>query len=63
MTGVAMVSKIRLIPQYKHTPIIMITTESSDEKKIQAKSVGASGWLKKPFDADRLMKAVNKLVG
>lgn len=63
MTGISMVSKIRRLPDYEHTPIIMLTTESSDFKKSKAKSMGATGWLQKPFDPERLMKAVNKLVG
>lgn len=63
MTGISMVSKIRRLDTYQFTPIIMLTTESSDFKKNKAKSMGASGWLQKPFDPDRLMKAVNKLVG
>lgn len=63
MTGISMVSKIRRLPNYEHIPIIMLTTEGSDFKKNKAKSSGASGWLQKPFDPERLMKAVNKLVG
>jgi len=63
MTGISMVSKVRRLPGYEHTPIIMLTTESSDFKKDKAKKMGATGWLQKPFDPDRLMKAVNKLVG
>jgi len=63
MTGISMVSKVRRIPGYEHTPIIMLTTESSEFKKNKAKNMGASGWLQKPFDAERLMKAVNKLIG
>ena len=63
MTGISMVSKIRRLPGYEHIPIIMLTTESSDFKKSKAKSMGATGWLQKPFDPERLMKAVNKLVG
>jgi len=63
MTGISMVSKIRRLPDYEHTPIIMLTTESSDFKKDKAKKMGASGWLQKPFDPERLMKAVNKLIG
>lgn len=62
MTGISMVSKIRRLPNYQHVPIIMLTTESSDFKKTKAKSMGATGWLQKPFDPERLMKAVNKLV-
>jgi len=63
MTGISMVSKVRRIAGYEHTPIIMLTTESSDFKKDKAKKMGATGWLQKPFDPERLMKAVNKLVG
>lgn len=63
MTGISMVSKIRRLPGYEYTPIIMLTTESSDFKKDKAKRMGASGWLQKPFDPERLMKAVNKLAG
>ena len=62
MTGISMVSKIRRLGGYEHTPIIMLTTESSDFKKDKAKKMGATGWLQKPFDPERLMKAVNKFV-
>jgi len=40
-----------------------LSYEDSDFKKSKAKSMGATGWLQKPFDPERLMKAVNKLVG
>lgn len=63
MTGISMVSKIRRLPGYEYIPIIMLTTESSDFKKDKARKMGATGWLQKPFDPERLMKAVNKLVG
>lgn len=63
MTGISMVSKVRRLPGYEHIPIIMLTTESSDFKKDKAKKMGATGWLQKPFDPERLMKAVNKLIG
>lgn len=63
MTGISMVSKIRRLAGYEYTPIIMLTTESSDFKKDKARKMGATGWLQKPFDPERLMKAVNKLTG
>ncbi len=62
MSGISMVSKIRRLPNYEHIPIVMLTTESSDFKKSKAKTMGATGWLLKPFDPERLMKAVNKLI-
>lgn len=62
MTGISMVSKIRRLPEYEYVPIVMLTTEGSDYKKSKAKNIGATGWLQKPFDPERLMKAVNKLL-
>lgn len=63
MTGISMVSKVRRLPGYEHIPILMLTTESSDFKKSKAKNMGATGWIQKPFDPERLMKAVNKVIG
>jgi len=62
MTGISMVSKIRRIEGYEETPIIMLTTESSDYKKDKAKKMGANGWLQKPIDPKRLVKAVNTML-
>lgn len=62
MTGISMVSKIRRLEGYEYIPIIMLTTENSNFKKEKAKKMGATGWLQKPFDPERLMKAVKKLI-
>jgi len=59
MNGISLVSKLRRLDNYKDTPVIMLTTESSDFKKDKAKRMGANGWLQKPFDPKRLIKAVN----
>lgn len=63
MSGISMVAKIRRLEGYEFTPILMMTTETSNYKKEKAKSSGASGWLAKPFTPERLLKAVNKLTG
>lgn len=63
MSGISLVSKLRRLEHLKFTPIIMVTTETSDYKKEKSKGSGASGWLAKPFTPDRLINAVNKLVG
>lgn len=63
MTGISLVSKLRNMPAYKYTPIVMITTENSDYKKSKSKSVGATGWLQKPFNPERLIQATKKLLG
>lgn len=58
MNGISLVSKLRRLPTYTDTPIVMLTTESADFKKDKAKRMGANGWLQKPFDPPRLIKAV-----
>ena len=63
MSGISLVSKLRNLEGYEFLPIIMLTTEGSDYKKNKAKSVGATGWLQKPFTPDRLLAAVHKLIG
>lgn len=63
LDGIAMVSRIRKQPGYEYTPIVMVTTEIQEEKKKKAKSHGASGWLTKPFTSERVISAVNKLIG
>jgi two-component system chemotaxis response regulator CheY len=63
MNGISLVSKLRRLDGYEHTPILMLTTENSDYKKNKSRASGATGWIQKPFTPDRLLKAVNKLVG
>ena len=63
MNGISFVSKLKLLAEYKFVPVLMLTTETSNYKKDKAKAFGASGWLTKPFDPDRLNNAVTKLLG
>lgn len=63
MNGISFVSKLKLREEYKFVPVLMLTTETSSYKKDKAKAFGASGWLTKPFDPDRLNNAVTKLLG
>ncbi|MCP4411490.1 MAG: response regulator [Gammaproteobacteria bacterium] len=62
MDGITLTSKLRQKPEYKNTPILLLTTEQSDSKKLEGRAAGASGWLTKPFNPPRLIKAVNKLL-
>lgn len=62
MDGFEMIKQIRAMPNYKYTPILTLTTESSADKKQKGKEVGASGWIVKPFQPDLLLKAVSRFV-
>ena len=63
LDGIAMIKKIREMPQHAGVPIVMLTTESDENKKAQGKAAGAIGWIVKPFDQARLIAVVNKLIG
>ncbi|WP_394201306.1 response regulator [Shewanella waksmanii] len=62
MGGFELVQAIRQIPQYKFIPILMLTTETSADKKQQGKSAGATGWLVKPFNPDTLLKTLKRVI-
>ena len=61
MGGIEMVKSIKQLPYYKFTPIIMLTTEASEEMKQQGKAVGAKAWMVKPFKPEQLLHAVQIL--
>ena len=63
MDGIALIRELRNLPDYKFTPILMLTTESTAEKKQQGKEAGATGWLVKPFNPDQLISTINKVLG
>ncbi|VAW51219.1 Chemotaxis regulator - transmits chemoreceptor signals to flagellar motor components CheY [hydrothermal vent metagenome] len=61
LDGIGLVKEVKQHPQYKFTPIMMLTTESGETKKQEGKSAGAKGWLVKPFQPTALLSAVAKL--
>ena len=63
MGGIEMVAELRKLPDYARTPILMLTTESSDEKKQEGRRAGASGWIVKPFSPEQLLAVVEKVLG
>ena len=63
MDGLTLIRSLRALPSYARVPILMLTTESSDEMKTKGRSAGATGWLVKPFDPNRLTEVVNKVLG
>jgi two-component system, chemotaxis family, chemotaxis protein CheY len=62
MDGYEVVRRLRGDPAYRSTPILVLTTEGEAEKRDIARKAGASGWMVKPFDPDRLVEAVRKVV-
>lgn len=62
MDGISMIKQLRCNPQYKFTPIVMLTTESQEAKKLEGKQAGASGWIVKPFKPETLLEVVKKYV-
>jgi len=63
MDGMTLIKTLRGMPQFSATPILMLTTESSDEMKTQGKAVGATGWIVKPFDPHKLLEVIKKVIG
>ncbi|MBB2946952.1 response regulator [Actinoplanes sp. CA-015351] len=62
MDGITFVAEAKKLPAYKFTPIIMLTTESQEDKKKQAQAAGAKAWVTKPFQPEQMLSAVSKLV-
>jgi two-component system chemotaxis response regulator CheY len=63
MNGLAMVMALRAMPPYQTVPILILTTESGGEMKARGKAAGATGWLVKPFDPQKLLEVVKKVIG
>lgn len=61
MDGISLLKEIKQKPDYKFTPVLMLTTESGDDMKQAGKAAGAKAWLVKPFKPDVLLAAVAKL--
>jgi two-component system chemotaxis response regulator CheY len=63
MDGITLIRELRALPTYKFTPILTLTTESTTEKKMEGKNAGATGWIVKPFNPEKLLATVNKVLG
>ncbi|MBI3351477.1 MAG: response regulator [Nitrospirae bacterium] len=63
MDGLALIKALRSLTEYKLVPISMLTTESGDIMKHLGKTMGATGWLVKPFDPEKWLEIVNKVIG
>ena len=62
MNGIELLTKVKQHARHKFVPVIMLTTESQDEKKAQGRAAGAKAWIVKPFMPPQLLSVVSKLV-
>jgi two-component system chemotaxis response regulator CheY len=61
MNGAALVRELRRMPAYRFTPILVLTTESEQTKRDEARAAGATGWLVKPVASDRLIEVLRQV--
>lgn len=61
MTGAALVREMRRIPAYRFLPILVLTTESDQAKRDEARAAGATGWLVKPVDSEKLIQVLRQV--
>lgn len=62
MDGLEFTRQIRAHSSYKFTPVVLLTTESQTEKKLEGKAAGATGWIVKPFEPEKLLAVVQKVI-
>jgi two-component system chemotaxis response regulator CheY len=62
MDGITLVSELRSLPTYRLTPVLLLTTESSMDKKMEGKKAGATGWIVKPFNPAQLLATLARVL-
>ena len=61
MDGIQLIRQLRAVTQYRFTPMVLLTTESHQEKKMEGRAAGATGWIVKPFEMPQLLAVVKKV--
>lgn len=62
MDGLTLVKSLRALPAYRTKPIVVLTTEASDDMKAKGRAAGATGWMVKPFDPAKLLQVAAKVL-
>jgi two-component system chemotaxis response regulator CheY len=62
MNGIDLIKAVRALPGYRFLPILFLTTESQQSRKVEAKAAGASGWIVKPATADDLLNTIKLVI-
>ncbi len=63
LNGLELARAIKTDERYKNKPIIVLTTESSNEMKMSGKEIGVTGWMVKPFSDEKLVKSLQMVLG
>jgi two-component system chemotaxis response regulator CheY len=63
LDGIGLIKGVRSRAAYKFIPIIMLTTESQESKKLEGKQAGATGWIVKPFKPEQLVSVTKRVLG
>jgi two-component system chemotaxis response regulator CheY len=63
LNGLELVKGIKEIEGFAQKPILILTTENSNEMKQKGKDLGVTGWIVKPFNDDKIVKAIQKVLG
>lgn len=63
MDGFGFINEVRTQDKHRATPILVLTTEAAPELKVRARTAGATGWIVKPFDPAKLIKALQMVAG
>jgi two-component system chemotaxis response regulator CheY len=63
MDGIGLIRGARALPDCRFIPIVMLTTESQELKKLEGKAAGATGWIVKPFNPEQLINVTRKVLG
>ena len=62
MDGISLIKSLRTLDTYRFVPLLVLTTESGTDKKMEGKEAGATGWIVKPFDPESLIKTIHKVL-
>jgi two-component system, chemotaxis family, chemotaxis protein CheY len=62
MDGIEFIKQVRATGKHQSLPILILTTETSQDKRDQGRAAGGTGWIVKPFDPEKLISVINKVV-
>ena len=60
--GIGLIPELRELPNYRHIPMLLLTTESAGDVKARGKAAGATGWVVKPFDPNKLLSTLDTVI-